>query len=66
MNTNIGAITEELISMRDKTKSAAAKDVLADACNALDLLERILRSQRVVGRDGEYDIMQAEYRVRRE
>lgn len=66
MNTNIGAITEELISLRDKTKSAATKDVLADACNALDLLEKILRNQRVVGRDGEFDIMQAEYRIRRE
>ena len=66
MNTNIGEITEELISLRDKTKSAATKDVLADACNALDLLEHILRSQRVVGRDGDFDIMQAEYRIRRE
>ena len=66
MNTNIGAITEELITLRDKTKSAATKDVLADACNYLDLLERILRNQRVVGRDGDEDIMQAEYRIRRE
>ena len=66
MNTNIGAITEELITLRDKTKSAATKDVLADACNYLDLLERILRNQRVVGRDGDEDIMQAEYRLRRE
>lgn len=66
MSKPIGEITEELIALRDKSKSAATKEILADACNYLDLLERILRNQRVVGRDGDEDIMQAEYRLRRE
>ena len=66
MSKPIGEITEELIYLRDKSKSAATKETLADACNYLDLLERILRNQRVVGRDGDDDIMQAEYRIHRE
>lgn len=65
MSKPIREITEELIYLRDKSKSAATKEILADSCNYLDLLERILRNQRVVGRDGDDYIMQAEYRLTR-